>query len=402
MKSLRIKPRMTSTTVCLFLSCIALANAQDGLKELKVGIITSKTGTLAFPGAEGERGIRFAGEEINGKGGVGGFKVVFATQDDEGTPEGARRGGEKLTLDGYKILAGPVTSSNTIVLSTQLERWGAMLIGTLGQSDKLIGDSCTRRMFHTTNTDSINMSSMTPWLQGRSEAEIAFVGLDYAWGHDVGLALEKTAARLGKKVVSSEFPPLGTKDFAPYIQKLQASPAKLVVTALLSQEMINFIQQANSFGLAKDKTITGIAMLQKQYIDATGTMMTGLSGDIDYSPLIETKENKKFVSAWTTKYNQLPSRNEAEGYIMMQALFAAVGKTKSSDPVEISKALEGEEIPTIIGTFKMRAADHQLLRAKWFGTIGVKDGVLQPIPTQDFAPAAVEVQVSPDCRMVRW
>nr|MDA8250655.1 ABC transporter substrate-binding protein [Rhodospirillales bacterium] len=75
-------------------------------EALKIGVPTALTGPYADLGNQARRAIVFAIEEANNNGGVDGRKVEVSFLDTEAKPEMARRQGEKLALEGYKILTG--------------------------------------------------------------------------------------------------------------------------------------------------------------------------------------------------------------------------------------------------------------------------------------------------------
>ncbi|MGK6316717.1 ABC transporter substrate-binding protein [Neorhizobium sp. DT-125] len=380
-------------------AAIAASTATGMAGEVKIGLVTTLSGTFASNGAEMQRGTQFAVDEANAKGGVAGNKVVLQSADDEGSPEGARRVAERLTLDGYKILVGPVFSSVVLALGKQLDRWDGILVAGLAKSNRIVGEGCSPRLFHLLPTDAMDMAAFQPWLKSRPEKKVAIIAADFAWGQDSTAALKAIAAQEGRKVVASILTPLGNKDFGPYIQQLAASGAEIIFTALAGQDGINFANQAAGYKLGQGRLIAGIALLQQPTIDATASNMLGFLGEFDYSPYIETPENKAFVESWTSKFGKAPSRNEAEAFMGVKVVLHGVEKSGSTDPKEIAKALTGSDVPTLLGTFKLRGEDNQLLRPKWFGEVKQAGKTLTAVPQARYEPDVVARPVSPDCKM---
>ncbi len=377
-----------------------LANAGVAVAdEVKIGFVSTQTGTFASNGAEMLRGTQFAVDEANEKGGVAGFAIRLDTADDEGTPEGARRVSERLTLDGYKILVGPVFSSVALALAKQLERWDAVLVTGLAKSNRLIGEACSPRLFHLLPTDAMDMAAFRPWLEKRPEKKVAIIAADFAWGQDTMAALKKIAAEAGRDMVASVLTPLGNKDFGPYIQQLTDSGAEIVFTVLGGQDAINFVNQAAGYEFAKGRVVAGVSLLTQPAIDATASNMLGYQGEFDYSPLLETPENVAFVEAWKKEFGKAPSRNEAEAYMAVRFVLHGVELSRSNDPKLIAKALSGSDIPTLLGSFHLRKEDNQLLRPKWFGEVQAVDGAVTAVPQVEYEPSVVARPVSADCSM---
>src|ERR1700722_4692409 len=65
-------------------------------EPLRIGVPTDLSGTYATLGDEAMRAVRFAVDEANANGGVGGHMVEYKSYDTEAKPELARRQAEKL------------------------------------------------------------------------------------------------------------------------------------------------------------------------------------------------------------------------------------------------------------------------------------------------------------------
>jgi hypothetical protein len=66
-----------------------------------------------------------------------------------------------------------------------------------------------------------------------------------------------------KDVVGTDYPPVGTKDFASYIAKIRQSKAEGVYLALPGQDATIYLKQAHQFGLNQEvKPIAGILELE--------------------------------------------------------------------------------------------------------------------------------------------
>src|ERR1022692_1981893 len=127
------------TLGALLVPLAAMAQAKE---SIKVGLVTSLSGPFAEAGAYVQRGIQFAVDEANAKGGIDGRKVELKVGDDESNPDAGRRAGEKLARDGYNLLTGPIASSVSLAMVQNLDRWDALMVDVSPKSDKLTGDSC--------------------------------------------------------------------------------------------------------------------------------------------------------------------------------------------------------------------------------------------------------------------
>ena len=379
-------------------STLPIAASAQSREPVKVGLVSSKSGVFAQQGEEVIRGVKFAVEEANAKGGIDGRKVELAEADDESTPEAGRRAAEKLARDGHNLLIGAIPSNISLAIAQSLERWDAAYFAVASKSDKLTGDTCRPRSFRTVHSDAMDIAMINEWAKGLKDSTFAVLAADYAWGRDSGESFKRAAEASGKKVPLSLYVPLGTKDFSPYIAQLKAANVDAVWVAEVGRDATAFIKQAEEFGLIPKTKLIGHALVQNFIINSTGKALDGTVGNTAYTPDIDSPRNKAFVDAWKAKFNRLPTDNEGQAYNGVQVMLEGVKLAKSVKPGEVSQALRGAQIDTVYGKVTMRAADNQLVLPNYVGRAKAVDGVLRPVVEQVF-PASLTPPPSPLCKM---
>lgn len=368
---------MRKTVVLASVAAALLAGpgaARAAGEPLEIGVPTSRTGPYAVLGDQVVRAIEFAAAEANGQGGVDGRKVEVKIADDEGNPDAGRRAGEKLALEGYKILTGSISSAVGLALGTQLARWDAMYVSVVNKSPKLTGESCNARMFRCNHSDDQDLAAAEVWLREQKEPRWAIIAADYVWGRGSADAFKATAGKLGKAVTLELYPPLGTTDFAPYITQLRASGAGGLWVALSGSDAINFAKQARQFGLTDHMLVFGHNFVVPAVVKTVGKDALGIWGNLGYAPTIDTPRNREFVKAWRARYGVDPTDYEGEAYAGMLTIFEAVRKAHSVQPAAVSKAMNGLQLMTPFGTVTMRAADHQLEMPNYYGRVVERGG----------------------------
>ncbi len=390
--------RLLASTALISALFGAQALAADK-EPIRIGAVSSISGVFAQQGEEVLRGIEFAVEQANQNGGVDGRQVIIKKADDESTPDAGRRAAEKLAREGHNLLIGPIASSIAMAVGQGLDRWDAMQVVVVSKTDRITGDACKPRMFRTNHSDAMDAAMFDQWLGEVDEKRFAVIGADYVWGRDSAEHFERSAKAKDKEVALSLFPPLGTKDFAPYISQINADPSiDGVWVALVGRDLIAFAKQAKDFGLT-DKRILGHAYIMNFVVDATDNATEGVWGNSGYGADIDTPENKAFVDAWMAKYNRVPTDNEGQAYNGVQAIFEGVKLANSVAPADISDALRGATFPSIYGGVTMRAEDNQLLIPNYISqVIKVDDGSLHPVIQHSF-DASIIPAASPDCKL---
>jgi branched-chain amino acid transport system substrate-binding protein len=375
---------MTRRALLIGASGAVLASASgamaQGKEPLKIGVPTALTGTYSQLGDEAKRAVEFAVEEANAGGGIDGRKVEVRFLDTEAKPELARQQGEKLALEGYRILTGTIASGEALAMGPMLARWNALFVATINKANDITGKQCQARMFRVNRPDNSDAATVQPWLATRKETKWAIVAADIAWGRDSGASFKHAADATGKTIVSENYPAFGSNDYAATIQKVMDSGAEAMWVALAGRDAMTFAKQAKQFGLF-DKVVTGgTSFTTDGTVKVLGDITKGIYTIINYSGTLDTPGNKKFVADWAKKYpGTSPTNFQGETYIGMQVIFQAVKKAGSVKPADVAKAMAGGTFETILGTQTMRKDDHQLIGPNYFGQVGVADGVLRPV-----------------------
>ena len=237
---------------------------------IRIGVPTSLTGPYVALGEEVKRGVTFAVNEVNAKGGIAGRKVEAVFADTEGNPDVGRRAAEKLVLGGSKLLVGTISSAVGLAVGAQVERWDALYLSSINKSNRLTTDACNPRMFRANHSDAMDMAVVGPWLKGRKEQNWVILAADYAWGRDSADEFAAAAAAAGKTVKGKFFAPLGTKDYAPYIQQIKDLKPDGMWVAIAGRDAVNFGVQAGQFGLLKSVFTVGQSFAVPSTISGMG------------------------------------------------------------------------------------------------------------------------------------
>ena len=393
-KGRNAKQLMAGVAMAAVLPLTVAAQAKD---PIRIALVTSKSGAFSTMGADVANGIRFAVEEANARGGVDGRRIILAEGDDESTPDAGRRVAEKLARDGHNLIIGPITSSISLAINQNLQRWDAAFIGTISKADRLTQDACSPRFVRTNHSDAMDLAMINEWVKGIPGSNFGIMAADYVWGQDSAKSFEAAVTAQGKKVTTKLFVPLGTKDYAPYIQQLRAANVDAIWVADVSGA-IAFTKQAADFGLIPKTPLIGHALLSNFVVNATGQSLANVPGNVGYTPDIDTPQSRAFATAFRAKNNRLPSDTEGQAYNGAMILFQGVTLAKSVAPEAVTKALRGAEVDTLYGRATIRAADNQLLMPNYVARVKMADGVLRPVIEQTY-PASLAPAASPLCKL---
>jgi len=385
---------LAAATLTAFAS---LAPAQAQNKDpIRIALVSAQSGTWAQQGEETIRAATFAIEQANAQGGVDGRKVEYQLADDESTPEGARRNAERLARSGYNFIIGPIASSSVLSLMPSLSRWNALLFAPQSKEDKITGESCHPYAFRPNHSNAMDKAMFTEWAKGFSEKTFATLASDYIFGRGSANDFKEIVSSQGKEVKLQLWAPLNTKDFAPYIAQIKEAGVETVWVTLVGRDAIAFLRQAREFNL--DARLIGHSMMLNFMLQAAGSAIEGVAGNLSYSPDLDFPRNKAFVAAWQEKFNRLPTETEGLTYNGMQVIFDGVVKAGSVKTADVSRALRGATLDTLYGPALMRAEDNQLVMPNIVGVVKNVNGDIRSTIAQVFN-ANITPPASPLCKM---
>lgn len=394
----KMKQLQQSLAGLVLVAALPLSAMAQAKEPVKVGLVSSKSGVWAEMGEEAIRGVRFAIDEVNAKGGIEGMKVEVAEGDDESTPDGGRRVAEKLAREGFNLIIGPIGSATSLAIMQNLDRWDAAYFATMSKSDKITGDTCKPRAFRTVQSDAMDMAMINAWAKNLKGNSYAVIGADYAWGRESTESFRKAAEALGKKVPLSLYVPLGTKDYSPYISQLKAAGVDAVWAAIPGRDGIAFMKQAGEFNLMPKTELLGHAMLSDFMLRATGKVQDGMAGTLGYASDLDTPRNKAFVAGFKAKFNRVPTETEGLAYHGATVMLEGARLAKSGKPADVSKALRGATVDSVYGPIQVRAADNQVMVSNFMGRAKWVDGAMRSTAEYTYGASTIPA-ASAACKM---
>src|SRR5437016_7535519 len=135
--------RLAASLVALLCLSLAIGCSKKGGDTIKIGVITSLTGSQAAFGGAHKNGYSIALDEINGKGGVLGKKVELDFYDDQSKPDQAVQGVSKLVdQDRVPVLLGSYSSESTkAIIPSVTQRQVPLVIRTATADNEMASKS---------------------------------------------------------------------------------------------------------------------------------------------------------------------------------------------------------------------------------------------------------------------
>ncbi|MFH0822152.1 MAG: ABC transporter substrate-binding protein [Pseudomonadota bacterium] len=331
----------------------SLTYAQD--KVIKIGAMYPMTGRPGLYGLDSVDAAEMAIEEINSKGGVAGYKLELMNTDSKAKPDYAVRIAKRYVTDEkVHFLFGVVSSAVGLAVTEVSKQYKKIFIGTDHASTQLTTDKLQPYYFRVSNSTFQSMAAGALYLKELQQTKpwqtIAYIGPDYAYGHDQWNELKYNLDRFGVKykAVGEYWPKLFAPDYTTFVTSIIKDKPDILVSGFWGGDTVAFIKQAQPYGL-----------FEKMFYfhpDAGGNyeLMSAMGAELPLGLALsarhhnnwpDTDLNREYVKKFHQRTGRYPTYAAEGAYAGIYAIAEAVKKVGNPDDSEaLVKALEGPKI----------------------------------------------------------
>jgi branched-chain amino acid transport system substrate-binding protein len=288
-------------------------------EELRIGFIAPMTGIFAQVGKDMVNGFQMYLDEHGGK--LGGMDVKFIVEDDQAKPDAGVTKAKKLVLqDKVHMFIGGVLASTGYALAPVSSELKTIYIASIPAADDLTQRQASKYplFFRTGWSSSQPNHPYGQWACDQGYKKIAAVAADYAFGYEQVGGFQKTFEDCGGKIIQKIWPPLGTKDFGPYIPTIKTD-ADAVFSMMVGPMSLQFPKQLRAAGFKKP-ILGGGTSYDEFALPFMGDEVVGDVSALQYSAALETPKNEAFVKAYRAKYSKVPSYFSEANYSTAQLI----------------------------------------------------------------------------------
>src|SRR6185312_9594866 len=227
------------------------AGSTAGGAELRIGFLAPTTGIFAAVGKDMVDGFQMYLDEH--KNNLGGLQVKFSVEDEQGKPDVAVTKAKKLILqDKVDMIIGGLLASTGYALAPVSTSEKTLYISPVAAADDLTQRQLAKFPYfiRTGWTSSQPSHPFGQWACDQGYKKIAVVAADYAFGYEVVGGFQKAFEDCGGQIIQKLWPPLGTKDFGPYIPTIKQD-ADAIFTLMVGPMSLQFPKQLRAAGNKK-------------------------------------------------------------------------------------------------------------------------------------------------------
>ncbi len=353
--------------------------------SVRVGAMYLLTGGFATYGEFARDGINLAVAEINQADGINGKPLEVIFEDESDPVQKARR---LVLQEKVDFLLGIDSSGNGEALIPAIPELERILMLTHAASPKLTGELCNPFVFRCSINSPQNSAAGAEIAATEGYQKWTTIAPDYAFGRQSWEFFQKALQERKEGVqflTRTAFAKLGTQDYNSFITTLQNSGTEAIWCSLWGNDLINFVRQAQSFGLFEQFPVymeLGAAM---EVLTALGEQMPvgQWVGTRYWWQTPDTEVNRNFVAKFRQQYQTYPSYNAQNAYVGLKLLARAANAAGTTETEAVIQALADLEYEAPMGKLILRKSDHRAIaNVTWGKTAASPDydfRILEPI-----------------------
>lgn len=300
-------------------------------QHLRIGLLSPMTGFISQTGQDMTHGFQLYLDEHHGM--LGGAKVDLIVEDTAGKPDEAVTKAKKLVLqDHVDMFIGGVLASTGYALAPVSTEFKTVYISSIAAADDLTQRQLSKYPYfiRTTWTSSQVNHPLGQWACDQGYKKVVTVAADYAFGYESVGGFQKAFEACGGKVIQKIWPPLGNKDFGPFIPTIK-SDADAIYSLMVGPMSPQFPKQLREAGV-KLPIIAGGTSYDDYNVAFDSNVVIGDVSALMYSAALQTPKNEAFVKAFRSKYNEVPGYYAEANYTTAQMVDEAIAKSGGKFP----------------------------------------------------------------------
>lgn len=326
--------------------------------EVLIGGAISQTGQYAEPAGRQVNSIKLWVDEVNGRGGLLGHKIVLRLLDDKSDIQTSIKLYEKLiTEDKVDVLLAPYSSGITEAVANVNERYKMPFVA-YGAASSPIWEKGRRYIFNIVAVAEDYQKGAVHLAKQIGVKKIAVIGQDSLFPRQAGKGAKEWAKKLGLEVVLDEnYPPKQT-DFTALLQKIKAAGAEAVISNSYfadSAAQLRQMRELNlNFKLYSSTVGPGLPNFPEQ-LGATAEYVLGFS---QWEPLAAVLKNpgmQEYIDKYEKRFHEKPNYHAGGAYGALVVTEAALKKAGGFDREKLREALATLQVSTPFGRYQVDA-----------------------------------------------
>ncbi|HWX55141.1 MAG TPA: ABC transporter substrate-binding protein [Verrucomicrobiae bacterium] len=351
--------RFIAFVLCLLFLAQGCSRKSEG-DTIRIGVITSLTGSLAAFGEAHKHGYEIALDELNAKGGVLGKKIELDFYDDQSKSDQAVQGVSKLIdQDRVPLILGSYSSESTkAIVPSMIQRQVPLIIPT-ATADNVM-DSRSPWIFRVCAGAADYARATLAFLKSNGAPKtMAIVYENTNFGQANMKAMTAAANEAGIKLVAVESYEAKSPDYKAVLQRVKKANPDVIYFCSYLLDATTLMRQAQEVDLNPQyytSAGTGFAAAEFPTPKGAGKNAEYTFSTSQWLPEAKWTGSREFDAEYFKRYNSHPAYHATQAYASLRAAVQAIDDAKSTDPAKIKDALHNLNISmTLFGPIKFDA-----------------------------------------------
>ena len=316
--------------------------------EVKVGILHSRTGSLAISEHTVAEAELLAIAEINAAGGIkiGNQRLKIVPVEEDGQsdwPTFARLAERLIDVDQVAVVFGGWTSSSRKEMLPVFESRDHLLFYPIQYE----GEECSKNIFYAGATPNQQAEPAVNWLLENRGKQFFLLGSDYVYPRTVNRIIKAQLAHSGGQLLGEVYIPFGDKNMQPVIDEIaQAMPqGGVIINTINGDSNVAFFEAAYAAGIthAAGYSIMSFSVSEEEVFAIGPKYLERTLASWSFFQSLETDKAQKFTADFRAMHGVHRVTNDpAEAaYDMVHIWALAAERANSVDPSLVRKALPG-------------------------------------------------------------
>ena len=321
---------------------------------IRLGVVTSISGSLARFGQAHLQGYDLALEEINAAGGVLGRPLKLIFEDDGSVPQAAAAAVEKLAAeDRVPLIIGAYSSSATLLAAGMAERYQVPLIIPTAAADEITRQGY-RWIFRINAPSSVYTQTLLDFMDRLDRPKrLAIVFENTAFGTSVAEAAQRQARARGIAVVAYHAYQAGAGDFKPLLKVVKATEPDAVLFVSYLEDAVALMKQSQVVDFnPRMFTAAGAGFSLPDFPRLAGPTAEYTISVTQWTPDAQWPGVADFARRFEEKYGYLPQYHSAQAYTALLVAADALRRAEMLDRTAVRDALRATDLSTIFGRIR--------------------------------------------------
>jgi urea transport system substrate-binding protein len=361
------RPTRSGTQPCAPAS--PAASRPTGL-PLRIGVLYSRTGTLAISERPVLDGVLLAVEEINERGGVLGRPIETVIEDGESEETVfARKAAKLIEEDRVAVLVGCWASACRKAVKAVVEQRDHLLLYPVSYE----GMEQSTNIVYGGSVPNQQILPALQWCHGFLNKKRWFLaGLDSIYSHAAHAVIHDEAKRLGRRVVGEEFLLPGSTEAEAVVRRIKAARSDLIINTMSGDTVVAFLRALRRKGIRADRTPTLSFRVSEEELSglAPGAIIGHYAAG-NYFQSLDLAENQAFLRRVRARFGpvRIVTDPMQTAYALVHLWAQAVGAAGKEDVRAVREAIKGQRFDSPQGRVAIDPATQHTVQVSRVGRI---------------------------------